>query len=46
MKHKLNEIIAKHTGKPVKKVEKDADRDYFIGAREAVEYGLVDKVIS
>jgi len=46
MKHKLNEIIAKHTGKPVKKVEKDADRYYFIGAREAVEYGLVDKVIS
>lgn len=46
MKGKLNEIIAKHSGKSAKKVEKDADRDYFMSAKEAVEYGLIDKVIS
>jgi ATP-dependent Clp protease, protease subunit len=45
MKEKLNTIISKHSGKPVKTVEKDADRDYFMSAQEAVDYGLVDKVI-
>jgi ATP-dependent Clp protease, protease subunit len=45
MKGHLNEIIAKHTGQKVDKVEKDADRDYFMSAEEAVKYGLVDKVI-
>lgn len=46
MKQQLNELLAKHTGKNLKKVEKDADRDYFMSAQEAVDYGLVDKVIS
>lgn len=43
---RLNEILAKHTGQPVTKIEKDTDRDYFLSAEEAVTYGLVDKVIS
>jgi ATP-dependent Clp protease protease subunit len=46
MKRVLNEIIARHTGKPIKQVEKDTDRDFFLGAEEAIEYGLVDKVIT
>ena len=41
----LNEILANHSGQPVKKVEKDTDRDNFLTAREAVEYGLIDEVI-
>lgn len=46
MKERLNKIIAKHSGTNFKKVEKDADRDYFMSASDAVDYGLVDKVIS
>lgn len=42
---RLNGILAKHTGQPIAKVEKDTDRDYFMTAEEAVEYGIVDKVI-
>lgn len=42
----LNKILAKHTGQKIAKVEKDSDRDYFMSAEEAVEYGIVDKVIS
>lgn len=45
MKKQLNELLAKHANQPVDKVEKDADRDYFMSADEAVAYGLVDKVI-
>jgi ATP-dependent Clp protease, protease subunit len=45
MKHQLNGILAKHSGQSVEKVEKDADRDYFMTAADAVAYGLVDKVI-
>lgn len=45
IKHKLNEIMAKHTGQPVDKVEKDAERDYFMSADEAKKYGIVDKII-
>ncbi len=45
LKQKLNEIIAKHTGQPLEKIEKDTDRDFWLSAKEAVEYGLVDKVI-
>jgi ATP-dependent Clp protease, protease subunit len=44
MKQKLNEILAKHTKQPIERIEKDADRDYFIGAGEAKEYGLIDDV--
>lgn len=45
IKDKLNHILAKHTKQDLARVEKDADRDYFMNAREAVEYGLADKVI-
>lgn len=41
----LNEVLAKHTGKPVEQIEKDSDRDYFLSAKEAKEYGIVDHVI-
>lgn len=46
IKDKLNNILAKHTGQKVAKVEKDSDRDYFMSAEEAVAYGIVDKVIT
>jgi len=45
IKDKLNEILAKHTGKGIKTIEKDADRDYFMDAKEAVEYGIIDTII-
>ena len=44
-KNSLNEILAKHTGKALKQVETDTDRDHFMTAEEAKEYGLVDEVI-
>jgi len=46
LKQKLNEILAKNTGQKLSKVEKDTDRDRWMGAQEAVEYGLADKVIT
>jgi ATP-dependent Clp protease protease subunit len=45
MKKRLNEILAHHTGQDFKKVEQDTDRDNFLSAEAAAEYGLVDKVI-
>jgi ATP-dependent Clp protease protease subunit len=45
MKKIVNEILAKHTGQTVKKIEKDTDRDNFLNAEEALKYGLVDKII-
>lgn len=45
MRQKLNEILAYHTGKDIKTIEKDTDRDYFMSAEEAKEYGIVDEVI-
>ncbi len=44
-KDQLNKILAKHTGKPLKQLEKDTDRDYFMDPKEAKSYGLIDKVI-
>ena len=44
-KDRLNQILAKHTGKDLATLEKDSDRDYFMSANEAVKYGIVDKVI-
>ena len=41
----LNEVIAKHTGKTAAEVEKDSDRDYYLSANEAKEYGIVDHVV-
>ena len=45
IKEKLNSILAKHTGQPLEKVEKDTDRDFYLSAEEAKEYGLIDEVI-
>lgn len=45
MKDRLNSILAKHTGQPVEKVDKDSDRDYFMSPEEALAYGIVDKII-
>ncbi len=42
----LNNILAKHTGKKIKQIEKDTDRDFFLDAEESKEYGLVDKILS
>ncbi|MDH5620736.1 MAG: ATP-dependent Clp endopeptidase proteolytic subunit ClpP [Gammaproteobacteria bacterium] len=46
LKRRLNEIMAKHTGQDVKKVERDLERDNFMGATAAVEYGLIDTVLA
>jgi ATP-dependent Clp protease, protease subunit len=45
MKAKLNEILVKHTGQTIERVEKDTDRDYFMGAAESKAYGLIDQVV-
>ncbi|MDO8436157.1 MAG: ATP-dependent Clp endopeptidase proteolytic subunit ClpP [bacterium] len=45
IKEKLNTILSKHTGQPLEKVEKDTDRDFYLSAEEAKEYGIVDEVI-
>jgi ATP-dependent Clp protease protease subunit len=45
MREKLNEILARHTGQPLDKVKNDTDRDYYMGAGEAKEYGLIDEVM-
>jgi len=45
LRHQLNGIYASNTGKPIEKIEKDMDRDYFMSAEEAKEYGLIDKVV-
>ncbi|MCB9649591.1 MAG: ATP-dependent Clp endopeptidase proteolytic subunit ClpP [Deltaproteobacteria bacterium] len=45
-KQTLNEIIAKHSGQPVDKVHKDGDRDFYMSAIEAKEYGLIDEVVA
>ncbi len=45
MRDKINEILAFHTGRPLEKLQKDTDRDYFMSPQEAKEYGLVDEVI-
>ena len=46
VKKLLNEILSRHTGQTLSKIEKDTDRDFYMSAEEAVEYGLVDEVIS
>jgi ATP-dependent Clp protease protease subunit len=45
IKERLNKILAKHTGQPLSKIEKDTDRDFYLGAEEAKEYGIVDEII-
>jgi ATP-dependent Clp protease protease subunit len=43
---KLNELMAKHTGQPIERIERDTDRDNFLSAAEAAEYGLIDQVLT
>jgi ATP-dependent Clp protease protease subunit len=44
MREDINKILSEKTGKPYEQIEKDTDRDFFMTAQEAVEYGLIDKV--
>jgi ATP-dependent Clp protease protease subunit len=46
LKSRLNEIMARHTGQKIEAIEKDTDRDNFLSAEQAVDYGLVDKVLA
>jgi len=46
LKQRLNEIMAKHSGQAIERIERDTDRDNFLSANQAVEYGLVDKVLT
>jgi len=45
LKEKLNTILAKNTGKDIKTITKDTERDYFLDSQEAVEYGIIDKIL-
>jgi ATP-dependent Clp protease protease subunit len=45
LRDKLNQIMAHHTGQPLDRIERDTDRDNFLSAQEAAEYGLIDKVL-
>lgn len=46
VRDKINKILAKHTKQPIKKIEKDTDRDFYMIAEEAKKYGLIDKIIT
>jgi ATP-dependent Clp protease protease subunit len=46
LKQTLNELLAEHTGQPLERIEADTDRDFFMSAEEAKDYGLIDKVIT
>jgi ATP-dependent Clp protease, protease subunit len=46
LREKLNQIMAKHTGQPIERIAKDTDRDNFLSAEEAREYGLIDRILS
>jgi len=43
---RINRILAKHTGQPLKRIEKDTDRDFYMSAEQAEKYGLIDKIIT
>ncbi len=45
LRHRLNEILSSHTGQPLEKIQADTERDYFMGSKEALEYGLVDEIL-
>ncbi|MCX5688104.1 MAG: ATP-dependent Clp endopeptidase proteolytic subunit ClpP [Candidatus Omnitrophica bacterium] len=46
MRDNINEILAKHTGQPLDKIQKDTDRDYFMSSQEALEYGIIDEIFT
>jgi len=45
IREQLNNVLVKHTGQSIKKIEKDTDRDMFMTGKQAVEYGLIDEVL-
>jgi ATP-dependent Clp protease protease subunit len=45
VKESLNQILVKHTGQPLSKIDKDTDRDFWLGSKEAKDYGLIDQII-
>ena len=46
MRSRLNYLLSYHTGKPIEKIQEDVDRDYFMSPEEALDYGLIDKIVS
>ncbi len=46
IKQKMNQLLAEHTGKPLSEIERDVERDHFLTAEEAKEYGLIDEIIA
>lgn len=46
LKRQINQSMANHTGQPLERIEQDTERDFYLSAYEAVEYGLIDRVIS
>ena len=46
IKERLNNLLAEHTGQPLERIERDTDRDNFMSADQAVEYGLVDAILN
>lgn len=46
LRGRMNELMAKHTGRPLEQIERDVDRDRFMSAEEAVQYGLIDQVVA
>jgi len=45
IKKQINQILAENTGKPIEQIEKDVQRDFFLPPEEAIEYGLIDKIL-
>ncbi len=45
VKDSLNQVLAKHTGRPLSKIEKDTDRDFWLNSKEAKDYGIIDQII-
>ena len=45
IKERLNQILAKHTGQSIAKIDKDTDRDFYMSAEEAKQYGLIDEIV-
>jgi ATP-dependent Clp protease, protease subunit len=46
VRRRMDEVLAKHTGKPVEQIHEDTERDFFMGATEAADYGIIDRVVS
>jgi len=45
LRRRLNQILSEHTGQPIERIERDTDRDFFLDAKQAVEYGIIDEVL-